>query len=144
MPLRKESARTGPLRLIDVEDFDLSACGGTHVARTGAIGMIAIGGWEKFRGGSRVEFLCGGRALRAIPRRGATRWRRRRSICRCRRRDGGGDRADAGRRARRSSDVMRGFQEKLAAHEAHALLAQASGGDRWWSPKRSRAGTRRA
>ena len=63
MPLRKESGRTGALRLIDVQDYDLSACGGTHVERTGAIGVIAIGGWEKFRGGSRVEFLCGNRAL---------------------------------------------------------------------------------
>lgn len=63
LPLRKESTRTGPLRLIDIEDFDLSACGGTHVARTGAIGVIAVAGWEKFRGGSRVEFLCGRRAL---------------------------------------------------------------------------------
>jgi alanyl-tRNA synthetase len=63
LPLRKESARTGPLRLIDVENFDLSACGGTHVARTGSIGVIAIGGWERFKGGSRVEFLCGSRAL---------------------------------------------------------------------------------
>ena len=60
MPLRKGSIRTGPLRLIDVEGFDLSACGGTHVSRTGGIGVIAIGGWEKFSG---VEFLCGGRAL---------------------------------------------------------------------------------
>jgi alanyl-tRNA synthetase len=60
MGMRKESARTGTLRLIDVQDYDLSACGGTHVERTGAIGMIAIGGWEKFKGGSRVEFLCGG------------------------------------------------------------------------------------
>src|SRR5262245_26896385 len=40
MPLRKESLRGGTLRLIDVEHFDLSACGGTHVARTGAIGKI--------------------------------------------------------------------------------------------------------
>ena len=56
-------ARPGTLRLIDVDDFDLSACGGTHVARTGGIGIIAIGGWEKFKGGTRVEFLCGGRAL---------------------------------------------------------------------------------
>ena len=63
MPLRKESVRTGALRLIDVEDYDLSACGGTHVARTGAIGIIAIGSAEKFRSGTRVEFLCGGRAL---------------------------------------------------------------------------------
>jgi alanyl-tRNA synthetase len=63
LPLRKESLRTGPLRLIEVEDFDLSACGGTHVARTGSIGLIAVGGWERFKGGSRVEFLCGARAL---------------------------------------------------------------------------------
>lgn len=63
MPLRKESQREGTLRLIDVEDWDLSACGGTHVARTGAIGIIAVAGWERFKGGQRIEFLCGGRAL---------------------------------------------------------------------------------
>src|SRR6185436_8468901 len=63
MPLRKESARGGTLRLIDVEDFDLSACGGTHVARTGGIGVIAVASWERFKGGQRVSFLCGGRAL---------------------------------------------------------------------------------
>src|SRR5581483_2041228 len=63
MPLRKEPKRQGRLRLIDVEDFDLSACGGTHVSRTGAIGIIAVGSWERFKGGQRIEFLCGGRAL---------------------------------------------------------------------------------
>jgi alanyl-tRNA synthetase len=63
MPLRKESVRTGPLRLVEVQDFDLSACGGTHVGRTGAIGVIAASSWEKFRGGTRVEFLCGRRVL---------------------------------------------------------------------------------
>jgi alanyl-tRNA synthetase len=63
LPLRKETQRTGPLRLVEIEDFDLSACGGTHVGRTGAIGMIAVASWEKFRGGTRVEFLCGRRAL---------------------------------------------------------------------------------
>jgi alanyl-tRNA synthetase len=61
--LRKESKRDGTLRLIDVEDFDLSACGGTHVARTGAIGIIVVAATERVRGGSRVTFLCGGRAL---------------------------------------------------------------------------------
>jgi alanyl-tRNA synthetase len=65
LPLRKESLRGGTLRLIEVEGFDLSACGGTHVARTGAIGIIAISSWERFRGGTRVEFVCGVRALRA-------------------------------------------------------------------------------
>jgi alanyl-tRNA synthetase len=63
LPLRKESTRDGLLRLIDVEGFDLSACGGTHVARTGAIGTIVIAGSERFRGGTRVEFLCGSRTL---------------------------------------------------------------------------------
>jgi alanyl-tRNA synthetase len=51
------------LRLIDVEAFDLSACGGTHVSRTGVIGAIAVAGWERFKGGQRLEFLCGGRVL---------------------------------------------------------------------------------
>jgi alanyl-tRNA synthetase len=64
LPLRKEPLREGDLRIIDITDYDLSACGGTHVRRTGAIGVIAISGYERFKGGLRVEFVCGGRALR--------------------------------------------------------------------------------
>ena len=63
LPLRKAPAREGTLRLIDVDGYDLSACGGTHVATTGAIGIIAVTGWERFKGGTRVGFVCGGRAL---------------------------------------------------------------------------------
>ena len=63
LPLRKEPAREGLLRLIEIEGFDLSACGGTHVERTGAVGLIAATGWERFKGGQRVEFVCGGRTL---------------------------------------------------------------------------------
>ena len=63
LPLRKEPQREGLLRLVEIADLDLSACGGTHVARTGAVGIIAVSAWEKWRGGLRVEFLCGGRAL---------------------------------------------------------------------------------
>jgi alanyl-tRNA synthetase len=63
MPLRKEPVRAGTLRLIDVEGFDLSACGGTHVSTTGAIGVIAVSAWERFKGGQRLEFACGGRVL---------------------------------------------------------------------------------
>ncbi len=66
MGLRKESVREGELRLVDVTDFDLSACGGTHVPRTGTIGVIAVTGTEKFKGGLRVSFVCGNRALRSI------------------------------------------------------------------------------
>jgi alanyl-tRNA synthetase len=63
LPLRKETARGGTLRLIDVEGFDLSACGGTHVGRTGGVGSIVVASWERFKGGQRLEFRCGGRAL---------------------------------------------------------------------------------
>jgi alanyl-tRNA synthetase len=63
LPLRKESSRTGTLRLIDIDAFDLSACGGTHVGRTGAIGVIVVAASERFKGGQRLEFLCGGRVL---------------------------------------------------------------------------------
>jgi alanyl-tRNA synthetase len=63
LPLRKESTRQGVLRVIEVADFDVSACGGTHVNRTGAIGIIVVSAAERFRGGTRLEFLCGGRAL---------------------------------------------------------------------------------
>lgn len=66
LPLRKDSTRDGTLRLIEIGDVDLSACGGTHVATTGAIGSIAVTGWERFKGGSRVTFVCGGRALRSF------------------------------------------------------------------------------
>lgn len=66
LPLRKEPARSGVLRIIDVRDFDLSACGGTHVARTGAIGAILVTAAEKFKGGMRISFACGGRAVRAF------------------------------------------------------------------------------
>ena len=65
LPLRKEPVRSGPLRLVEVQDFDLSACGGTHVPATGMIGIIAVAAWERFKGASRVTFVCGGRALRA-------------------------------------------------------------------------------
>jgi alanyl-tRNA synthetase len=64
MPLRKESRREGTLRLIDVEGFDLSACGGTHVRRTGAIGIIVVASWERYKAGTRVSFAGGVRALR--------------------------------------------------------------------------------
>ena len=65
LPLRKEPARAGMLRLVEVTDFDLSACGGTHVTSAGMIGVIAVAGWERFKGATRLTFVCGGRALRS-------------------------------------------------------------------------------
>ena len=66
LPLRKAPKRGGELRLIEVADWDLSACGGTHVSSTSEIGPIAVTAWERFKGGSRVTFVCGSRTLRAF------------------------------------------------------------------------------
>ena len=64
MPLRKiPPAQTGKIRLIDIEDFDLTACGGTHVSQTGGVGLIKIVKLERRRDNVRVEFCCGSRAL---------------------------------------------------------------------------------
>jgi alanyl-tRNA synthetase len=60
------------LRLIDVHDFDLSACGGTHVSATGEIGCVLLRKTEKTRQGWRVEFVCGKRAIAAARRDYAT------------------------------------------------------------------------
>jgi alanyl-tRNA synthetase len=61
--LRKESQRSGTLRIVSIEGIDRSACGGTHVRSTAEIGPLFLRKLEKVRGNVRVEFVCGGRAL---------------------------------------------------------------------------------
>ena len=63
LPLRKGPAREGELRLIEIEGFDLTPCGGTHAYRTGEVGMIAVRSWERAKGLTRIEFVAGMRAL---------------------------------------------------------------------------------
>ncbi|HYY95637.1 MAG TPA: alanyl-tRNA editing protein, partial [Pyrinomonadaceae bacterium] len=63
MPLRKDSAREGSLRVIEIEGFDFSPCGGTHAQRTGEVGLIAARQWERAKGLVRVTFVAGVRAL---------------------------------------------------------------------------------
>jgi alanyl-tRNA synthetase len=63
LPLRKDPAREGELRLIEIEGFDLTPCGGTHAYRTGEVGMIAVRSWERAKGLTRIEFVAGTRAL---------------------------------------------------------------------------------
>jgi len=61
--LRKESQRSGTLRIIAIQELDRSACGGTHVRTTAEIGLVLIRKTEKIRGNTRLEFVCGLRAL---------------------------------------------------------------------------------
>ena len=61
-------AERDELRLIEIADFDLSACGGTHVGSSGQIGSILLRKTEKVRQGTRVEFVCGNRAVRMARR----------------------------------------------------------------------------
>jgi alanyl-tRNA synthetase len=62
--LRKPSDRDGLLRIVTIEGIDRSACGGTHVATTAAIGPVLLRRQEKVRQGLRIEFVCGQRAIR--------------------------------------------------------------------------------
>jgi alanyl-tRNA synthetase len=61
-------AERDQLRLIEIADFDRSACGGTHVSATGQIGCVLLRKSEKVRQGIRVEFVCGNRGVRAARR----------------------------------------------------------------------------
>jgi alanyl-tRNA synthetase len=64
LELRKASERTGTLRIVSIEGIDRSACGGSHVRSTAEIAMVLTGKSEKIRGITRLEFVCGTRALR--------------------------------------------------------------------------------
>jgi alanyl-tRNA synthetase len=61
--LHKLPEREGAIRLIEIDEIDLNACGGTHVQATGQIGGLLIRGTERMRQGLRVEFVCGLRAV---------------------------------------------------------------------------------
>jgi alanyl-tRNA synthetase len=61
--LRRPPKQTGLIRVVEVEGFDRSACGGTHVRATGEVGPIVVNGAERYKGGVRIAFLCGWRAI---------------------------------------------------------------------------------
>lgn len=66
--LRRPPKKEGDIRVVDVSDFDRTACGGTHPRSTGEIGPIKILRWEKIRDNVRLEFICGCRALKDYAR----------------------------------------------------------------------------
>ncbi len=124
LPLRKEPSRAGDLRLIDIEGFDLTPCGGTHACRTGEVGMIAVRHWERAKGLTRIEFVAGMRAL-ADYRRANTTAREVASLFSCAR-----DEAThlASRMVQENKELhrrVRSLEEVTARVEAGELLAEA-------------------
>lgn len=61
--LRRDPKVTSEVRVVDVVGFDRSPCGGTHCSRTGQIGPIVATSSARYKGGTRVVFLAGRRAL---------------------------------------------------------------------------------
>src|SRR5271163_218021 len=111
------------LRLIDIRDVDLTACGGTHVQQTGQIGCVLLRKFEKVRQGWRVEFVAGQRgvttARRDFTTLTETAWLFSAHIY------------DVPQQARKSLEEIRSLrkqaeqsQEELAAAQAAALLAE--------------------
>ena len=118
-------AERDELRLIDIHDFDLSACGGTHVNQTGQIGCILLRKTEKVRQGWRVEFIAGQRAV-ATARRDFTTLTETASLF-------SAHIYDVTQQARKSLDERRSLrkqreqsQEELAEAQAAAFLAETS------------------
>jgi alanyl-tRNA synthetase len=112
------------VRLIDIRDFDLTACGGTHVAQTGQIASILLRKIEKVRQGWRVEFVAGQRAV-ATARRDFTTLTETAALF-------SAHLYDVPQQARKSLDEIRWLrkqqeqsQEELAATYAAVLLADA-------------------
>jgi alanyl-tRNA synthetase len=54
------------IRLVEAQGFDLQACSGTHPRTTAEVGVVLVVGHERYKGGSRIRFVCGHRALAAM------------------------------------------------------------------------------
>jgi len=63
LPFRKPPKVSGRIRVVEVDGFDLTPCGGTHVTQTGMIGMLKIVKTERVNQKLRVHFVAGGQAL---------------------------------------------------------------------------------
>jgi alanyl-tRNA synthetase len=111
------------LRLIDIRDFDLTACGGTHVNQTGQIASILLRKTERVRQGWRVEFVAGQRAV-STARRDFTTLTESAALF-------SAHIYDVPQQARKSLDEIKSLrkqleqsQEELAAAQAASLMAE--------------------
>ena len=124
LQLRKEPSREGELRLIEIEGFDLTPCGGTHAYRTGEVGMIAMRSWERAKGLTRIEFVAGMRAL-ADYRRANKSARDAAALFSCGRDDVAQHAAQLGEETKELRRQVRRLEEVAAEVEAQRLLSSA-------------------
>lgn len=125
--LRKEPARSGDLRLIEIDGFDLTPCGGTHAYRTGEVGMIAVRSWERAKGLTRIEFVAGARAL-ADYRKANKSAREVAALFSTGRDDAPQSAAQMIEEHKELNRRIRALEEMMAGFEAEKLLAGASNG----------------
>ncbi|MFN7209405.1 MAG: alanyl-tRNA editing protein [Aggregatilineales bacterium] len=123
--IRKLPDVEGKVRVVDVGGFDLTACGGTHVARTGEIGVIKIVKAERRGESTRLEFKCGERALRDYRAKNDVANRLAASLT-----VGYWELPEALARLQEQNRALqselKAARERLATYEAAALLAEAS------------------
>jgi alanyl-tRNA synthetase len=124
IPLRKAPKVTGLIRIVEVQNYDWSACGGTHVRNTAQIGLIKITKVEKRGNETRITFRCGARALRDYARLNAATIALQDSLS--------ASRYDVLptvqkllAEAKANSKALQDAQAKLIGYEAQALLAGA-------------------
>jgi alanyl-tRNA synthetase len=121
IPLRKPPKVSGRIRIVEIDGYDWSACGGTHVRACGQIGQIKIVRSEKRGAETRVTFICGRRALEDYRRTLRDTSQLAESLTVARHELSGAIerlRADAAATARRLAQA----QSALLAHETRALL----------------------
>jgi alanyl-tRNA synthetase len=123
--LRKLPEIDGKVRVVDIGGFDITACGGTHVAHTGEIGIIKVIKAERRGETTRLEFKCGERALRDFQAKNEVinrltaaltvgYWELPEAVARLQEQN------------RALQSELRAARERLAAYEAASLLASAS------------------
>ena len=69
--VRAAEAVCDAVRIVDAGGFDRQPCGGTHPSSTAEVGVVLVTGYERYKGGSRVRFVCGDRAVATSARQGA-------------------------------------------------------------------------
>ena len=119
IPYRSKRALPWPVRIVEIPGYDICACCGTHVARTGEIGIIKLLSVIPFRGGVRMEIACGNRALgilnraydqnRQVSQAFSAQWQ------------------ETGEAARKMNDLLSQYKFRITALERQIFSATAAG-----------------